>query len=47
MKLKLEAHDLLWGMTVDCLADDAPHWVKEVLQRGDPINDMQLKCQDL
>ncbi|MFE1634943.1 phosphoribosyl-dephospho-CoA transferase, partial [Acinetobacter baumannii] len=37
MKLKLEAHDLLWGMTVDCLADDAPHWVREVLQRGDPV----------
>ncbi|MBV6768204.1 malonate decarboxylase holo-ACP synthase [Acinetobacter baumannii] len=37
MKLKLEAHDLLWGMTVDCLADDAPHWVKEVLLRGDPV----------
>lgn len=37
MKLKLEAHDLLWGMTVDCLAADAPHWVREVLQRGDPV----------
>ena len=37
MKLNLEAHDLLWGMTVDCLAADAPHWVKEVLQRGDPV----------
>lgn len=37
MKLKLEAHDLLWGMTVDCLADDAPLWVKEVLLRGDPV----------
>ncbi|USP39069.1 malonate decarboxylase holo-ACP synthase [Acinetobacter sp. XS-4] len=37
MKLELEAHDLLWGMTVDCLADDAPLWVKEVLQRGDPV----------
>ncbi|MFV5624467.1 malonate decarboxylase holo-ACP synthase [Acinetobacter baumannii] len=37
MKLKLEANDLLWGMTVDCLADDAPHWVREVLQRGDPV----------
>ncbi|EKU39616.1 malonate decarboxylase holo-[acyl-carrier-protein] synthase [Acinetobacter sp. WC-141] len=37
MKLKLEAHDLLWGMTVDCLADDAPLWVKQVLQRGDPV----------
>lgn len=37
MKLKLEAHDLLWGITVDCLADDTPHWVKEVLQRGDPV----------
>lgn len=37
MKLKLEAHDLLWGMTVDCLADDAPHWVKEAVQRGDPV----------
>ncbi|PTV53130.1 malonate decarboxylase holo-ACP synthase [Acinetobacter seifertii] len=37
MKLKLEAHDLLWGMTVDCLADDAPLWVKEVLQRCDPV----------
>ncbi|MFW1920200.1 phosphoribosyl-dephospho-CoA transferase, partial [Acinetobacter baumannii] len=24
MKLNLEAHDLLWGMTVDCLAADAP-----------------------
>ncbi len=24
-------------MTVDCLADDAPHWVREVLQRGDPV----------
>ena len=37
MTLKLEAHDLLWGMTVDCLADDAPLWVKEVLLRGDPV----------
>lgn len=37
MKLKLEAHDLLWGMTVESLADDAPLWVKEVLLRGDPV----------
>ncbi len=37
MKLELEAHDLLWGMTVDCLADDAPLWVREVLLRGDPV----------
>ncbi|MDS7935557.1 malonate decarboxylase holo-ACP synthase [Acinetobacter sp. V91_7] len=37
MKLDLEAHDLLWGMAADCLADDAPLWVKEVLQRGDPV----------
>ncbi|EXS33625.1 malonate decarboxylase holo-ACP synthase [Acinetobacter sp. 826659] len=37
MKFKLEAHDLLWGMTVDCLVDDAPLWVKEVLLRGDPV----------
>jgi len=37
MKLELEAHDLLWGMTVDFLAEDAPLWVKEVLQRGDPV----------
>ncbi|MEQ1135351.1 malonate decarboxylase holo-ACP synthase [Acinetobacter seifertii] len=37
MKLKLEAHDLLWGMTANCLADDAPLWVKQVLQRGDPV----------
>jgi len=37
MKLNLEAHDLLWGMTADCLADDAPLWVKEVLLRGDPV----------
>ncbi|WP_182004799.1 malonate decarboxylase holo-ACP synthase [Acinetobacter lactucae] len=37
MKLELEAHDLLWGMTVDCLADDAPLWVKEILLRGDPV----------
>ena len=33
MKLKLEAHDLLWGMTVDCLADDAPDWVRGVTTR--------------
>jgi len=37
MKLELEAHDLLWGMTVDFLTEDAPLWVKEVLQRGDPV----------
>lgn len=37
MKLDLEAHDLLWGMTADCLADDSPLWVKEVLLRGDPV----------
>ncbi|WP_133974049.1 malonate decarboxylase holo-ACP synthase [Acinetobacter calcoaceticus] len=37
MKLVLEAHDLLWGMTVDYLTDDAPLWVKEVLLRGDPV----------
>lgn len=37
MKLELEAHDLLWGMTVDFLTDDAPLWVKEVLLRGDPV----------
>lgn len=37
MKPDLEAHDLLWGMTADCLADDAPLWVKEVLLRGDPV----------
>ncbi|EXA97574.1 malonate decarboxylase holo-[acyl-carrier-protein] synthase [Acinetobacter sp. 1295259] len=28
---------MLWGMTVDYIADDAPHWVREVLQRGDPV----------
>lgn len=37
MTAQLEAHDLLWGMSVDCLADDAPLWVKAVLQRGDPV----------
>lgn len=37
MKLDLGAHDLLWGMTADCLADDVPLWVKEVLLRGDPV----------
>jgi len=37
MKLDLEAHDLLWGMTADFLTDDAPLWVKEVLLRGDPV----------
>lgn len=37
MKLKLEAHDLLWGMSADALAEDAPLWVKAVLQRGDPV----------
>lgn len=37
MKLKLEAHDLLWGMSADALAEDVPLWVKAVLQRGDPV----------
>ncbi len=37
MKLKLEAHDLLWGMSADALTGDAPLWVKAVLQRGDPV----------
>lgn len=37
MTTQLEAHDLLWGMSVDALAEDVPLWVKAVLQRGDPV----------
>lgn len=37
MTAQLEAHDLLWGMSADTLAEDAPLWVKAVLQRGDPV----------
>jgi phosphoribosyl-dephospho-CoA transferase len=37
MSAQLEAHDLLWGMSADALAGDAPLWVKAVLQRGDPV----------
>jgi len=41
MKLKLEAHDLLWGMSADALADDVTLWVKAVLQRGATISNQQ------
>lgn len=37
MTAQLEAHDLLWGMSADALAEDAPLWLKAVLQRGDPV----------
>lgn len=37
MTAQLEAHDLLWGMSADALAEDVPLWVKAVLQRGDPV----------
>lgn len=37
MTAQLEAHDLLWGMSADALAEGAPLWVKAVLQRGDPV----------
>ena len=37
MTTQLEAHDLLWGMSADALAEDVPLWVKAVLQRGDPV----------
>ena len=37
MKLDLEAHDLLWGMLVDFLTEDATLWVEEMLKRGDPV----------
>lgn len=30
-------HDLLWGLPVQALADDAPHWVAEALSLGQPV----------
>lgn len=32
-----QPHDLLWGMTVTDLPFDAPNWVAQVIQRGDPV----------
>ena len=33
----LQAHDLLWGMTVDQLDGSAPIWAIEAMQAGHPV----------
>ena len=35
--MQLQAHDLLWGMTLDLLDADAPAWVKTVIAQGQPV----------
>ena len=37
MQMQLQAHDLLWGMTLDLLDADAPAWVKTVIAQGQPV----------
>lgn len=37
MIMQPQPHDLLWGITVADLASPVPDWVKEVVQRGDPV----------
>jgi phosphoribosyl-dephospho-CoA transferase len=32
-----QPHDLLWGMPVSALADDAPQWCVEVISLGQPV----------
>ncbi|WP_151811687.1 malonate decarboxylase holo-ACP synthase [Acinetobacter bereziniae] len=32
-----QAHDLLWGLTEQCLPLDVPEWVNHAIQRGDPV----------
>lgn len=35
--MQLQAHDLLWGMTLDLLDANAPAWVKTVIAQGQPV----------
>ncbi|OTG94859.1 phosphoribosyl-dephospho-CoA transferase [Acinetobacter sp. ANC 3832] len=37
MHMYLQAHDLLWGMTLDFLTKDAPDWVKNTVRQGHPV----------
>ncbi|TCB48064.1 malonate decarboxylase holo-ACP synthase [Acinetobacter sp. ANC 4779] len=37
MQMHLQAHDLLWGMTLDFLQDDVPVWVKDTVPQGHPV----------
>ena len=37
MQMQLQAHDLLWGMTLDLLDANAPAWVKTVIAQGQPV----------
>lgn len=37
MHMHLQAHDLLWGMTLDFLTKDAPDWVKNTVRQGHPV----------
>lgn len=37
-------HDLLWGLPVYALADDAPSWVAEVLSLGHPVVVRRAVC---
>ncbi|QXH53939.1 malonate decarboxylase holo-ACP synthase [Pseudomonas fakonensis] len=40
------AHDLLWGMTPQMLADDAPQWAAQVLAAGQPVVVRRARCRD-
>jgi len=40
------AHDLLWGMTPQMLADDAPQWAVQVLAVGQPVVVRRARCSD-
>lgn len=37
MHMHLQAHDLLWGMTLDFLNKDAPDWVKNTVRQEHPV----------
>lgn len=37
MHMHLQAHDLLWGMTLDFLTKDAPDWVKNTVRQEHPV----------
>ena len=37
MQMHLQAHDLLWGMTLDCLEADLPTWVKAAIAQNQPV----------
>lgn len=32
-----QPHDLLWGITLSDINSQVPNWVRDVLQRGDPV----------